>query len=127
MSHGLNFLRKISQASASDQICLLKKNLIDTTGFFLTCTLEEMPYDYVYSTDAFDDWINQSPLRFIDDNDGPNAAWTWSNGDKVELFPFESSKEDLRKWGYVMWDKDRLDRWGVLESSNEAYVRQYYE
>lgn len=31
------------------------------------------------------------------------------------------------KWGYVMWDKERLDRWGVLKSSNEEYVRQCYE
>lgn len=125
MSHGLGFLRRISQASAFDQVCMLRKNLIDT-HFFLTRTLEEEPYDYVYRTNAFGDWINKLALRFVGDSDGPNAAWTWSNGGSVELFPFQPSKENLRKWGYVMWDKERLDRWGVLESSNEEYVRQCY-
>lgn len=126
MSHGLSFLRRISQASTFEQVRMLRKNLIDT-HFFLTRTLEEEPYDYVYRTNAFDDWVNKLPLRFVDDCDGPNAAWTWSNGDMVELFPFQPSKENPRKRGYVMWDKERLDRWGVLESSNEEYVRQCYE
>lgn len=126
MSHGLCFLRRICQAPAFDQVCMLRNNLIDT-HFFLTRTLEEEPYDYVYRTNIFNDWVNKLALRFLNDNDGPNAAWTWSNGDAVELFPFQPSKEKLRKWGYVMWDKERLDRWGVLESSNEEYVRQYYE
>ena len=126
MSHGLDFLRRISQASASDQVSMLRKNLIDT-HFFLTRTLEEEPYDYVYRTNAFIDWINKVALRFVDDSEGFNAAWAWSNGGVVELFPFQPSKENPRKWGYVMWDKERLDRWGVLESSNEEYVRQCYD
>ena len=100
MSHGLVFLHKISQASTFDQVRLLKKNLIDT-HFFLTRAMGEEPYDYVYRADAFDDWTNKLPLRFVDDNDGPNAAWTWSNADLVELFSFESSIEDLRKRGYA--------------------------
>ena len=126
MSHGLRFLPKIAQASTFDQIRMLKKNLIDI-HMFLTRALGEQPYDYVYVTDAYDDWIDKSPLRFVDDGGGPNAAWTWSTGDIVELFSFQDQKTDLRKWGYVMWDKERLDRWGVLESSNKEYVRQYYD
>ena len=126
MSRGLGFLRRISQASTSDQICMLRKNFIQT-HFFLTRALEEEPNDYVDRMNAFDDWIDKLPLRFADDSDGPNAAWTWSNGDIVELFHFQPSKKKFRKWGYVMWDKERLDQWGVLESSNEQYVRQCYE
>ncbi|KAM0794652.1 hypothetical protein BDR22DRAFT_676593 [Usnea florida] len=125
MSHGLVFLLHISRASSDDQVYMLRKNRLDT-HFFLTRTLEEQPYDFVYQTDVFTDWINKSPLRFAGDSEGPNAAWTWSNGDVQELFPFESQKEVLRKWGYVMWDKERLDRWGVLESSNEKYLRKSY-
>ena len=126
MSHGLVFLLQIIRASSDNQVYMLRKNLLDTS-FFLTRTLEEEPYDYVYRTDLFNNWINRSPLRFASDNEGPNAAWTWSNGDVQELFPFEPQKKIPRKWGYVMWDKERLDRWGVLESSNEPYVRQSYD
>lgn len=126
MSHGLGFLRKISQASTFDQVRILKKKLIDK-HFFLTEAMGEEPYGYVFRNAAFHDWMNKMPLRFVDDSSGPNAAWTWSNGDIVELFPFEPSKEDLRQWGYVMWDKERLDQWGVLESSNEEYIRHCYD
>ena len=126
MSPGLRFLPKIAQASTFDQIRMLKKNLIDM-HMFLTRALGEQPYDYVYVTDAYDDWRGKSPLRFVDDSGGPNAAWAWSNGDIVELFSFQGRKTDLRKWGYVMWDKERLDSWGVLESSNGEYVRQFYD
>ena len=126
MSHGLKFLRRISQASDSDQVSMLRKNL-DEPYLFLTDALGEDPYDYVYRTHAFDEWMNKSAFRFVDDNNGPHAAWTWSCGDVVELFAFQLWKEDLRKWGYVMWDKARLDRWGVLEGSNKEYMRQCYE
>ena len=126
MSHGLVFLLQISRASSDDQVYMLRKNLLDT-HFFLTRTLEEEPYDFVYRTDAYTNWINKSLLQFASDSEGPNAAWTWSNGDVQELFPFEPEKKVPRKWGYVMWDKERLDRWGVLESSNEEYVRQSYD
>ena len=126
MSHGLVFLLHISRASSDDQVYMLRTNLLDT-HFFLTRALEEEPYDYVYGTDVFTNWINKSPLRFASDSEGPNAAWTWSNGDVQELFPFEARKKVPRRWGYVMWDKERLDRWGVLESSNEKYVRKSYD
>ena len=126
MSHGLVFLLQISRASSDDQVCMLRKHLLGTS-FFLTRTLEEEPYDFVYVTEVYTDWINKSPLRFASDSEGPNAAWTWSNGDVQELFHFEPRKKVPREWGYVMWDKERLDRWGVLESSNEKYVRQNYD
>ena len=126
MSHGLVFLLHISRASSDDQEYMLWKNLLNT-HFFLTRTLEEEPYDYVYRTERFTNWINKSPLRFASDSEGPNAAWTWSNGDVQELFPFQPRKKVLRKCGYVMWDKERLDRWGLLESSNEKYLRKSYD
>ena len=76
MSRGLGFLRRISQASTLDKVCMLRANIIDT-HFFLPPAQEVEPYGYVHRTSAFDDWINKSPLRFIDDYDGPRAGWTW--------------------------------------------------
>ena len=55
------------------------------------------------------------------DKDAPNAAWTWSTGNKVEFNYFQPDKEDLRGWGYVMWDKERLGQWGILEEDPRKY------
>jgi hypothetical protein len=32
---------------------------------------------------------------------------------------FEEGDAGVRRWGYVMWDQERLDGWGVLGSRSE--------
>lgn len=106
---------------------MLRKNCTSAPRRFLTSTLQEDPEAFTLRTDAYDAWIDREPLKFHDDTNGPNAAWTWSTGDKVDIASFQPEKEDLRKWAYVMWDKERLDRWGILEESNEKYVCHHYD
>ncbi len=45
----------------------------------------------------------------------PNAAWTWSNDYRDETWHFRPETRELRSWGYVFWDEERLDDWGALE------------
>lgn len=53
--------------------------------------------------------------KFVSEESGPSAGFIWSrgqrqwNGDYVD--------PELRAWGYVFWDKKRLDEWGVLKST----------
>jgi hypothetical protein len=43
---------------------------------------------------------------FVSDERGVNAAWGWRNLD------FEGYEVDgVRVWGFVMWDRDRLEDW----------------
>ena len=59
-------------------------------------------------------WI--IPPTACDDDDGPEKAWRWAYADHGRESWFNSfSCGHLRKWGYVMWDSDRLDGCGVLD------------
>jgi hypothetical protein len=93
---------------------------LDDNYMSLTNVLQGNPYEY---NDVYDRWIAREEQHFVSDYHGPNAAWCWSNGDRLEIDYFEG-REDLKKWGYVMWDKERLDRWGVLDQDmNSTYVQ----
>ena len=40
----------------------------------------------------------------------PNDGWIWASSRGVENTDFK-----LRRWGYVFWDRKRLDAWGVTK------------
>ena len=124
MSRGLSFLRDVMSFSTTEQIAMLRENRKETFGFLTMC-LEDYPYDYVHRTAQYDRWVDGTDLPFTSDNGGPNAAWTWANDNKPEIYYFREETEPLRKWAYVMWDKERLDRWGILEEDNQPYVREF--
>lgn len=126
MTYGLEYFRRICQASASEQFESLRRNLNEEESF-LTDTLNEESYESVYQIDTWHAWMAQQEYSPCNDDDGPNAAWIWATGNKVDISYFDDNKKDLRKWAYVMWDKWRLDQWGVLNESNEQYVRTYYD
>jgi hypothetical protein len=110
-------------ASKESQAEILKNHLSDS-GAYLSEVLGQEPYDYVYSTDAYLACEDQEELRFSnDDAKGPNAAWPWSTDYKVEVDYFQRHKEGLRKWAYVMWDIERLERWNVLEMDAEYVIK----
>lgn len=65
-------------------------------------------------------------VEFTNDQDqkSPNAAWPWSLqfGDNCFNFgaPY-SNKGSFRSWGYVMWDKKRLDAMEILEKEAVSF------
>ena len=71
----------------------------------------------------YDAWKREDTFAFHKDGyqDGPNAAWPWSTRNKVEIRYYQPNRAALRKWGYVMWDKDRLDRWSILQENPDGY------
>ena len=126
MSNRLGFFKKISQASAPEQSHMLAENMYEIFSF-LTLALEEDPYYYTYYNDDHDRWAAQEDQRFVSDVRGPNGAWCWSNENKGQILYVDGVKEDLRRWGYVMWDKRRLDDWSVLSQDNTPYVHHIYD
>ena len=66
--------------------------------------------------DIYQAWLAGRVASF--DGDKPrtcNFAWLWAH--QMRPYPGfgDSCDTDLRAWGYVFWDKDRLDRMGLLE------------
>ena len=116
LSLGLGFFHTVISASREDQMCMLRENS-GLSYDSLSGALEEDGPEW--DNPMYDAWTSGATLKFSrdSDSDGPNAAWPWSTGDKVEIRYYQSHKEGLRKWGYVMWDKWRLDRWSVLQQN----------
>ncbi|KAF6223136.1 hypothetical protein HO173_013298 [Letharia columbiana] len=40
----------------------------------------------------------------------PTIGWLWASSHGIQNTDFR-----LRRWGYVFWDQERLDRWGITE------------
>ena len=43
----------------------------------------------------------------------PTTAWLWANSHGVDNL--QNTCYNLRRWGYVFWDQDRLDGWGITQ------------
>ncbi|KAL1966046.1 hypothetical protein VTN77DRAFT_4794 [Rasamsonia byssochlamydoides] len=42
-------------------------------------------------------------------------GWLWVSRYRPRLYYAEQWKKGLRDWGYVFWDRPRLEAWGVLD------------
>lgn len=110
------------KASHEDQMCILRENYYNYSDTTLSSILQE---EGLQGANFLDDtWEAQVSQGFQNDSDrdGPNAAWVWSTGNKVEMHYYQPDKASLRKWGYVMWDKERLDQWTVLQENPHDYL-----
>ena len=125
ISYGLPYLQTVLQSSPPRQIEILRHNILIFRSF-LSDALDEYPSEFVHQDQRFNDWINQVESPFTSDTiKGPNAAWLWSTGNKIEINYTRKSK--LIDWGYVFWDKERLDRWGILEQDGALHLRTSYD
>jgi hypothetical protein len=123
MSLGLPFLCRLLNASSVAQKASIIQYNLHCDRYFLTDALDEDENDWVYPTDMNAAYEAGQELLFEDDGlvDGPNAAWPWSQHQKVCIFYFEEHKWPLRKWAYVMWDLGRLEDWKILDVSSEQF------
>ena len=53
----------------------------------------------------------------IDDSDsGPEDVWRWAHQEEdSHNFRYSQRQASLRRWAYVMWDRQRLDAWSVMD------------
>jgi hypothetical protein len=57
----------------------------------------------------------KSPF-FPDPDIGPRHIWQWAHWEESwTTYVFQENRQDLREWGYVMWDRSRLDDSGIFQ------------
>ena len=125
MSYGLQFFEQVMQAAGPDQ------RYPDQFSMLLDHLWKEPPYECLTRT-LQEHFAGPQDIRrkgreeqaFVSDDEGPNATWCWSNEDKFQNPYFGKEQEDLRKWAYMMWDKERVDRCGVLDTDIESLRAQ---
>lgn len=121
LSLGLGFFCTLMKASHEDQMQMLREN-IGLSDLSLSSALEDDgPF---WDSPMYDAYIDRAFQEFHSDcdRDAPNAAWIWSAEDKVDIRYYQSDKAGLRTWGYVMWDKERLDQWSILHENPHDYL-----
>lgn len=64
----------------------------------------------------------QDPRPFYPELDsGPKDAWYWAHDDEEELgWVYDAQRQNIRQWGYVLWDRSRLEAVGLFESAWNA-------
>lgn len=54
---------------------------------------------------------------YPDSDSGPEDVWHWAHhSQRTGDFVSSLGQEHLRHWIYVMWDRIRLDYWGILQT-----------
>lgn len=108
ISKGLSFYYNLMRLPSGQVQYNALESVLEEDSMALSTTLQFYERDIVRGVRKRDN----ADLTFDDEEKGPNAAWSWiiarrNEGARVDL-------EDLRVWGFVMWDRERLDSWKVL-------------
>jgi len=59
-------------------------------------------------------------FQYLGEEEGPNSGFVWSRAGSP--WGVEHVNIELRGWGYVFWDEERLNEWGVLRMDTEHFA-----
>lgn len=126
LSLGLEYLHQIINAKTYDQRHELLSSKFGVDDLFLQAGLkdQEEDDDIPFSEYSHEKKEKISKSFFVADDDhdlGPFEAWAWAHADSSSAyFYFADEHRELREWGYVMWDSERLTRWNPF---HQEWVR----
>jgi len=105
MSLGLGFFSAISLSSTPSIMATLVFQNPWRRTHFLSRAISA--YRELENFDQSENLYNTTILIFTSENEGPNAALPWTRFSDPKVF--YQGREFLRSWGYVMWDRSRLE------------------
>ncbi|MCJ1399993.1 hypothetical protein MMC11_003196 [Xylographa trunciseda] len=123
LSLGLNYLRRLITAKTyEERYQLLAPNRRSDHSFLheglLASNTDDDDDDVElchYSTTDERRWIRPPSLH--DPDRGPAQAWRWAHEhESRDSFVLAEPHRGLRERGYVMWDSERLQRWGFFRA-----------
>lgn len=121
LSRGLEKLRQLSIVKTYEARYELLEHHPGSRYPFLYSALIDAngEYEYLCLSD-FTSIEGQSRIRppfFNDPDSGPADIWWWAHPDEpYEDYVDEDDRVALREWGYVMWDRARLDNFGIFQN-----------
>ncbi|KAF7513070.1 hypothetical protein GJ744_011336 [Endocarpon pusillum] len=113
---GLDYLsRLLSSKNPQEQADMFISKWADFThnpdGWgFLSGELETTPVRLSYESETREAFFHGDEEIFETDEgaEGPNFAWCWAGKQKFQAYYASADRAHLRRWGYVMWDLQRL-------------------
>ncbi|KAL9602317.1 MAG: hypothetical protein Q9219_001883 [cf. Caloplaca sp. 3 TL-2023] len=123
MSKGLSFLQKIFESSGLERADLVIRGS-KIHRYYLSDALPD-PLRDGDTPDEFDDGPMECEGDFLGDElENLAQGLFWANRGKVPLRYGRQPLQGLRQWGYMFWDKQRLEASGVMEKDPKE-VAQY--
>ncbi|KAI1311828.1 hypothetical protein F5Y03DRAFT_342503 [Xylaria venustula] len=123
MSFGLKKLHDITESKSFEETCrLLTQNVLPPIS--LSFLYEGFHYAKTSNSGVSlnDSLTPEDKARFIrspffaDPDSGPEDVWRWAHQDEICWYwVYTEDRRDLRQWGYVMWDKSRLEAVGIFQ------------
>lgn len=122
LSLGLNRLHQIAQSETYEERhkALYKGVHPGFTCFFL--------YEGLQAANERNDnvWLDEltsddEPLQmktpyYADPDCGPRDVWRWAHHEESwGSWVYQKERNSLRQWGYIMWNKSRLERTGIFQ------------
>ena len=126
---GLAFLRRLVHARTHEEGCriLFAQRLsreIFRNAWGVNTHYDQLPLSQMNEEEQRE-WIK--PPAVYDHDGGPEAAWRWAHAEMCLLPWYDVMMYNhLREWGYVMWDYDRWDRFGVLGMDPNLLSRPWH-
>lgn len=63
-----------------------------------------------------DEMLHVKKPCFADVDSGPEDIWRWAHqGESPASWIYQKNRQRLREWGYVMWDRSRLEAIGIIK------------
>lgn len=118
------FLRALSGSEAHTQRCFV----FNYVGFDRDRLLEaiERTYEGEGGVEAPSNRIHYAQNLELEDDElaNCNLAWLWSADMRLPSHRCSSWASNLRDWGYIFWDQDRIKRSKVLRQSRPQQVHR---
>jgi hypothetical protein len=113
MSQGLSFLSRMISAESGQAPYKAFQSMMPDWGDLHSSigrAIFQPPLNMLCASADLESFCHEDEIFFQGDDcaSGPNFAWVWANGGKFQAYYGQIHAHDLRKLGYVMWDKATL-------------------
>lgn len=124
---GFNFFRKFVEADNRRRRSMIHANYVGNLSG-IDEALEDGPRpETEFFREEREGRQRSRKLKFEgDEHQKRNLGWLWANQMEPQSNYYETCKIDLRAWGYVFWDSDRLEHLGILNEPRPFLYRYQY-
>ncbi|GKZ27523.1 hypothetical protein AbraIFM66951_002737 [Aspergillus brasiliensis] len=106
-------LEQILQVVRGTPPCYIWTRSIQSELIYFECMHPDTPELKDFESEEEKKYIPQPRVR--DSDSGPEDIWRWANQERdARHFVGYYKAKKLREWAFVMWDRWRIDDWGVL-------------
>jgi len=115
VSQGLEYLHRVSRAETYEEREVIFGLRLSSDYQFLAAAFREQSPDLELESSEQSAVELQSVAiseLSMDDDSGPVEAWYWAHA--THVYYYNDRCQDLREWGYCLWDKARLKTWGLF-------------